>query len=127
MNKVNYDELLELVKNRRSVRWFKPDSIPDEYIDKIIEVARWAPSGFHTQPWEFVVIKKKELRNKIADIARRPGVAPGQAYFEKAPFGLYCSAIGEPEWGCQAIRKSRANALIIFSVPALPVLFFICI
>jgi nitroreductase len=62
---MNYDQLLELVKNRRSIRRFKPDPIPDEYIDKIIEVARWAPSGFNQQPWEFVVIKKPELRSQI--------------------------------------------------------------
>lgn len=63
-----YSCLLELVKKRRSVRQFKADPIPDEYIDKIIEVARWAPSGFHTQPWEFVVVKKKEVKDKIADV-----------------------------------------------------------
>ena len=40
---------------------------PDEYIDKIIEVARWAPSGFNMQPWEFVVVKKPELRKKIIE------------------------------------------------------------
>lgn len=62
---MNYEELLDLVKSRRSIRRFKPESIPDEYIDKIIEVARWAPSGFNQQPWEFVVIKKPELRSQI--------------------------------------------------------------
>jgi len=85
MNNLKYENLLELVKNRRSIRWFKPDPIPQEYVDKMIEVARWAPSGFHTQPWEFVVIKKKEIKDKIADILRRPGQAPGQEYFENAP------------------------------------------
>ena len=64
---MNYDSLLELVKKRRSIRRFKPDPIPDESIDKIIEVARWAPSGFNMQPWEFVVVKKPELRNKIVE------------------------------------------------------------
>ncbi len=60
-----YDHLLTLVKRRRAVRKFKPDPFPEEYIEKIIEVARWAPSGFHTQPWEFVVVKKKEVREAI--------------------------------------------------------------
>ena len=46
-----YDALLELVKERRTVRRFKPDPVPPDYIAKIIDVARWAPSGFHTQPW----------------------------------------------------------------------------
>lgn len=63
-----YEQLLEMVKARRSVRKFKPDPIPDEYIGKIIEVARWAPSGLHTQPWEFVVVKKKDLKDKIVEI-----------------------------------------------------------
>jgi len=64
---MDYDSFLELVQKRRSIRQFKPDPVPDEYVDKIIEAARWAPSGFNTQPWEFVVVKKKELRDKIAD------------------------------------------------------------
>ena len=62
---MDYDTLLKLVKKRRSIRRFKPDPIPNEYIEKIIEVARWAPSGFNMQPWEFVVVKKPELRKKI--------------------------------------------------------------
>ena len=65
---MDYDSVLDLVKKRRSVRKFKPGRIPDEYIDKIIEVARWAPSGFNFQPWDFVVIKSKALRTQLIDI-----------------------------------------------------------
>jgi nitroreductase len=64
---VDYESLLELVKNTRSIRRFKADPIPDEYINKIIEVARWAPSGFNQQPWEFVVVKNPKLRKKIVE------------------------------------------------------------
>lgn len=64
---MDYDSLLELVKERRSTRRFKPDPVPDEFIEKILEVARWAPSGFNMQPWEFVVVKKPELREKIVE------------------------------------------------------------
>jgi nitroreductase len=63
-----YTQLLNLVKRRRTVRKFKSDPIPDGCIEKIIEVARWAPSGFHTQPWEFLVIQKKEVREAIVKI-----------------------------------------------------------
>jgi len=65
---MNYESLLELVKKRRSTRRFKPDPIPDEYVDKIIEAARWAPSGFNSQPWEFVVVKKPELKDSIVQL-----------------------------------------------------------
>ena len=51
-----YDTLLQVAQKRRNNRKFKSDPIPDGYIEKIIDVARWAPSGFHTQPWEFVAI-----------------------------------------------------------------------
>jgi nitroreductase len=86
MSDTNYDSLLELVKKRRSVRWFKPDSIPDEYIDKIIEVARWAPSGFHTQPWEFVVVKKKDIKDKIIISLRgEPALTSRRENYENAP------------------------------------------
>src|SRR4030042_51834 len=66
---MDYDSLLALVKRRRTIRKFKPDPIPDEYIDNIIEVARWAPSGFNTQPWEFIVIKDRELKEELAQLS----------------------------------------------------------
>lgn len=75
---MNYESFLELVKKRRTVRRFKPDSIPDEYVDKIIEAARWAPSGFNSQPWEFVVVKKPELKDSIVQIANEHRVQSGR-------------------------------------------------
>jgi len=63
------EDLEELVKTRRSIRGFRKDQdVPEEYIQKILEVARWAPSGGNGQPWEFIVIRDKETRNKIADL-----------------------------------------------------------
>jgi nitroreductase len=62
---MDYSNFLELVKNRRSIRRFKPDPVPDEDIEKIIEAARWAPSGYNSQPWEFVVVKDKGLKDRI--------------------------------------------------------------
>ena len=66
---MDYDSLLELVQRRRTIRKFKPDPVPDEYIEKIIDVARWAPSGFNTQPWEFIVIKDKDLKEALASLS----------------------------------------------------------
>lgn len=75
VNENRYDLLLNLVKKRRTVRQFKSDQIPDEYITKIIEVARWAPSAFHTQPWEFVVIKDQSIKNEIIAALEHHGPA----------------------------------------------------
>ena len=68
MGKMKYDSFLELVKKRRSIRNYKPDPVPDDYIKKIVEAARWAPSGFNSQPWEFVVVRKPELKDRIVKI-----------------------------------------------------------
>jgi len=62
---MDYDSFLDLVKRRRTIRRFKADPVPDDYVDKIIEAARWAPSGYNSQPWEFVVVKDKKLRESI--------------------------------------------------------------
>lgn len=61
-------EYFDVVNNRRSCRNFKPDPIPKGAVEQIIEAAHWAPSGANGQPWEFVVITKKETKDKIADI-----------------------------------------------------------
>ena len=62
---MDYGDFLELVKKRRTIRRFKPDPIPDEFVDRIIEAARWAPSGYNSQPWEFVVVKDRKLKDDI--------------------------------------------------------------
>lgn len=62
------DEFLELARKRRSIRRFKPDPIPDECIEKMLEAARWAQSGANAQPWEFIVVKDTETKNKIVEI-----------------------------------------------------------
>lgn len=61
-----YDNLLELVTNRRSIRRFQTKPVSDDLIDKIIDVAIQAPSGFNMQPWEFFVVKDAQLRAKIS-------------------------------------------------------------
>jgi nitroreductase len=65
---VKYDDFLELIKGRRTLRVFKPDPVPDEMIDKLLEAARWAPTGFNMQPVEMLVVKDLELREAIKKI-----------------------------------------------------------
>ncbi|HJU61242.1 MAG TPA: nitroreductase family protein [Candidatus Binatia bacterium] len=66
-----YEMLLELVKTRMSVRKFRSDPIPEDAINKILEVARWAMSGANSQPWEFIVVTdpntKKQLRDAYSE------------------------------------------------------------
>src|SRR5690349_21468862 len=61
----DYDTLLELVRNRVSVRKLKPDPIPDVYVQKILEIGRWSMSGANVQPWEFVVVKDPKIKKDL--------------------------------------------------------------
>jgi nitroreductase len=57
-------ELYEAIKGRRSVRKFKTTPVPRDHIEKIFEVALWAPSGMNRQNWKFFVLageRKEEL------------------------------------------------------------------
>ncbi len=58
---------IELIKKRRSIRSFQKKDVPDQIIKQIIDCARLAPTARNLQPWKFVVIKRKETLNKIAD------------------------------------------------------------
>ena len=61
------DDFLELLHSRRSVRRFKPDAVPQETIEKVLEAARWAMSGANAQPWEFIVVRDAQARAKLAE------------------------------------------------------------
>jgi len=60
--------LLNLIKNRRSIRSFRSGEVPNELVDAIIEAGRWAPSAGNRQPWRFIVIKDAKPREKIGQI-----------------------------------------------------------
>ena len=70
---MTYEDFLALIKKRRSIRSFKTDPVPDESVDKIIEAARYAPSGANSQPWEFIVIKDQEIKDRIVGIISEQG------------------------------------------------------
>ncbi len=66
---LNIDELAELVRERRTIRGYQKDrDVPEEYIAKILDVARWAPSGGNGQPWEFIVIRDPQMRQRIVEL-----------------------------------------------------------
>lgn len=66
---LDIQEFHELVMKRRSIRGYdKTRNVPDDLIGKILECARWAPSGGNGQPWEFIVIRDEKTRNRIADL-----------------------------------------------------------
>ena len=56
----------DVIKNRRSVRKYKKDPIPEEALLRVLEAARLAPSGKNFQPWKFIIVKDKLIKEALA-------------------------------------------------------------
>ena len=62
------ENLLNIIRRRRSVRVYKTGKVSDRQLETILEAARWAPSGANTQPWEFVVTRDRKKMKKVRRI-----------------------------------------------------------
>jgi nitroreductase len=76
----------DAIEQRRSIRKFKPDPIPDKQILALMEAARLAPSGGNVQPWRFKIITDEATRVKLAHAAY------DQLFIAQAPVVLVCCA-----------------------------------
>jgi len=57
-----------LLRGLRAVRQFRPDPLPDEFLRNILDVARWSGSAGNRQPWEFVVVRDRDLLRRLSTI-----------------------------------------------------------
>ena len=59
-------EQLELILGRRSIRRYRPDPVPGEVLEQLLTAAIWAPSAHNRQPWRFVIITGRPMKEKLA-------------------------------------------------------------
>lgn len=64
-------ETLDVIKRRRCIRKYKDAPVQNEKLLDVLEAARWAPSGFNSQPWRFVVVQNRETLEKIREAVNR--------------------------------------------------------
>ncbi len=67
---IDFKELGELIKTRRSVRKFQDKPVPEDLLRKALELATWAPNGGNYQPWRFLIVTNKDLINRMADAVK---------------------------------------------------------
>ena len=60
--------LLDAIYTTRSVRYFRPDPIPDDVVANLIEAATRAPSGRNAQSWRFLVVKDPAVRARLGAV-----------------------------------------------------------
>ena len=98
----------EAIRQRRSIRSFRGDPVPDDMVNEILEAARLAPSASNRQPWRFIVVtdggEKARLRKICLD----------QAFIEEAPVVFVCCA--DLTAYTKSSRKRRAQEFLEYGV-----------
>lgn len=59
-------EVLDAIKNRRSVRRYSTEAVPEDALRRVLEAGRVAPSAMNNQPWHFVVVTDPGVRKKLS-------------------------------------------------------------
>ena len=111
-------EFLDVLVSRKSIRRYKPDPIPDEMIDKILEAARWAPTGENYQPWRFIVIRDQETRNKIGDLSKQGSGSRMTAWYCLGELQQRFEGIEDPVRRAEVLRFMYSGEVSEFSKQA---------
>lgn len=62
------NEVIKAIKERRSVKSYKPDAVPEELIDAVLEAGTYAPTGRNMQSPIIVAVTDKALRDRLASL-----------------------------------------------------------
>src|SRR3982074_3899373 len=94
------NDIFEIMSTMRAMRRLKPDPVPDEMINKILQAGQWAPSGGNTQRWRFLVVKDREVKKKVQVYYKR--------LFDESVGPRYASSAPPP--GSDPCRLQRQQA-----------------
>ncbi len=84
-------DLLKAIHERRSIRKYRKDAVPEEIIIEILEAARRSPSWANTQVWRFIVVKDQAIKERLASEIFPGGSNPARQAIIDAPV-LICIA-----------------------------------
>jgi nitroreductase len=98
------EDIIDVLTSRKSIRRYKPDPVPDEIIDKILEAARWAPTGENYQPWRFIVIRDQKTKDKIGRLAKIGSGSRMTAWYCLGEMQERFTKIEDPEKRAEVLR-----------------------
>jgi len=96
-------DALEAIKTRRSIRKYRPEPIPDEKLQIVLEAARLAPSAANRQPWRFVIVQDSDRKKALAEAANN------QTFLNDA--AAIITAVGDPDVSTRWHEKDTMIAL----------------
>ncbi len=103
-------EAIKCIRERRDIRDFRPDPVPDSVLREILESAIQAPSSGNVQDWEFIVVKNLQAKKLLAEAALNQG------FIARAPLvivvcsdlGRIAASYGERGRGLYSIQNTAA-------------------
>ena len=105
--------LLDLIKERHSVRKYSSKKIPDDILKQILKAGYLAPSWMNSQPWKFILVKNNETKKLLSELSGfQPHVANADAVivcvadtssWDKEEFGEVLKARGMNEAGLEKV------------------------
>lgn len=79
-------DVAQAIRERRSIRRYRSDPVPEEKLNKVLEAARLAPSAHNAQDWKFIVVREREIRRQLS-------AAVGQNFLAEAPVVIAAVAL----------------------------------
>ncbi len=61
-------DLIETLRTTGAVRELRPDPVPDDVLHRVLDTARFGPSGGNRQGWRVVVVQDREIRRRLRDL-----------------------------------------------------------
>lgn len=63
--------VIETIRSRRSIRFYKKDPVPQEILDLLLELGQLAPTGLGKQAWHFTVVRNRAFLTEISEVQRQ--------------------------------------------------------
>jgi nitroreductase len=95
-------DIHSLIEKRRSIREFKQKEIALIILKQICDDARFAPSPHNLQPWEFLIVRDRELKNKVFGHLEWLGGTPASDKTPVAYIVVLTPKKYSKDWSCQA-------------------------
>jgi nitroreductase len=81
-------EFTKVLTERRSVRHYTGEAVPEEMVDKVLEAVQWSPSWANTQCWEIVRVKDKTIRVRLQETMSKGNPATDSIVSAPVLFGI---------------------------------------
>lgn len=104
--------ILEQIRKVRQIRQYRPEPVPEDIVQQLLEIARWTGSSRNTQPWHFIVVDDREILRQLSQL--RPPIN----WLAGAPLGIAIVLNGQSEIS-EAYDEGRVTERLLIAAKLL--------